>query len=171
MCVSVWVHILSSWHPSYQTTTASFPVCWNSVFSPFFAPYGLMHNPVRYFWQRQVKVNKHLSIDSQGLKVIRTCLRSSHVPGLRQTIYAEMFCDNEPSFCCTFPGDMSKTEREVISMFSEVSHAFGVKRRGDTCRIHAMKNNIFIQVHAPDLLINTFQNGTRLQMWHVFVLF
>lgn len=114
-----------------------------------------MHNPVRYFWQRQVKVNKHLSIDSQGLKVIRTCLRS-FLPGLCQTIYAEISATTSPVSVARVPGDMSKTEREVISMFSEVSHAFGVKRRGDTRRIHATKNNIFIQVYAPDLLKNHF---------------
>ncbi len=118
-----------------------------------------MHNPIRYFWQRQVKVIKHLSIDSHGLKVIRTCLRSSHVPFYQGC--AKQFmprCLRQLS-AARIPGDMSKTEREVISMFSEVSHAFGMTRRGDTCRIHAMTNNIFIQVRAPDVL--TFQNTFR----------
>lgn len=87
-------------------------------------------------------------------------LAHAFVPGLCQTTYAEMFATTSPVSVAQVPGDMSKTEREVISMFSEVSHAFGVKRRGDTCRIHATKNNIFIQVHAPDLLKNTFHNGT-----------
>ncbi len=90
-------------------------------------------------------------------------LAHAFLPGLRQTIYAEMFATTSRLSAARIPGDMSKTEREVISMFSEVSHAFGVKRRGDTCRIHAMKNNIFIQVRAPDLL--TFQNT------YIFVLF
>ncbi len=101
-----------------------------------------MHNPIRYFWQRQVKVIKHLSIDSHGLKVIRTCLRSSHVPFCQGC--AKQFmprCLRQLS-AARIPGDMSKTEREVISMFGEVSHAFGVTPRGDTCRIHAMTNNI-----------------------------
>lgn len=83
-------------------------------------------------------------------------LARDFLPGLRQTIYAEMFATTSRLSAARIPGDMSKAEREVISMFSEVSHAFGVKRREDTCRIHAMKNNIFIQACAPDLLI--FQN-------------
>lgn len=64
--------------------------------------------------------------------------------------------DNEPHF--RVPGDVSKSEVEVISMFSEVFHACAMKRRGDTRRIHAMEYNIFIL--GPDFLVNTFQNGT-----------
>lgn len=72
-----------------------------------------------------------------------------------------MCATTNPISAARVPGDVSKSEVEVISMFSEVFHACAVKRRGDTRRIHAMEYNIFILGPRSGF------PGKHISEWHI----
>lgn len=74
---------------------------------------------------------------------------------------AKMFATMNPISAARVPGDVSKSEVEVISMFAEVFHACAVKRRGDTRRTHGVKSNIFISGPCSRF------PGKHISKWHI----